>query len=341
MHDANDMARRRKCLEREITTKEPAGARYEQHSVTRALAYLIDYLLQFRNGQPACIRLAAVAEALGTGPAAIVVADFILAPVPNGWKDRVEVVVLQSVLRIVLADHHLMELLSGPPSHDLHVALRSNHARKVDELHAGNLRNKNLAATHLPETLKNELHAAVERDPEARHSRIRDWQLSSFCPLLKQRYDTAPASHHVSIAHHAETRTVDSDVAVGRHKELVGAQLGCAVEADRTRRLIGAERYDFFHATIDRGVDHVSGTEDVGLDRFQWIVFRSGDLLQCRSMHDNVHPVESPVESIAVAHVPDEEADVRVLVIREMRMHLRLLQLISAENDQALRIELG
>src|SRR5688572_12116449 len=146
-----------------MPTEEPAGARYEQHSVTRALANLIDYLLQFRNRQPACVRLAAVAEAFGTWPAAIVIPDFVLAPVPDCRKDRIEVVVLQGVLCVVLADHHLVELFSGPPSHNLHVALRSNHACEIDKLHAGNLRHENLTAAHLAEALKNKLHAAVER----------------------------------------------------------------------------------------------------------------------------------------------------------------------------------
>ena len=54
-------------------------------------------------------------------------------------------------------------------------------------------------------------------------------------------------------------------------------------------------------------------------------------------MHDIVDVIERPIQTIAVPHVADEVANARVLVLPELLLHLELLQLVAAEDDQLAR----
>ena len=63
----------------------------------------------------------------------------------------------------------------------------------------------------------------------------------------------------------------------------------------------------------------------------------AGDLLEGGGMHDIVDVIERPIQTIAVPHVADEVANARVLVLPELLLHLELLQLVAAEDDQLAR----
>ena len=53
-------------------------------------------------------------------------------------------------------------------------------------------------------------------------------------------------------------------------------------------------------------------------------------------MDDDVHPVQGAHEALAVAHVADEVAQVRL--VESHHLHLVLFQLIAAEDDDLLRL---
>ena len=88
---------------------------------------------------------------------------------------------------------------------------------------------------------------------------------------------------------------------------------------------------------VDGGIDDVGGAHDVRANHLERVVLRGRDLLQGRGMDDHVHAVEGAVEPVAVADVADKEAQVAMPLLGEEVAHLKLLQLVAAEDDQLLR----
>ena len=110
----------------------------------------------------------------------------------------------KSVARFVLRHQHFVQLFAGPDSDGLDLASRRNGFRKIYEPHAGNLGHENLAAMHLLEAADHETHPLLQRQPEARHPRIRDRNAAAAFLLLKNRNNAAPAPHHIAISRAAE-----------------------------------------------------------------------------------------------------------------------------------------
>src|SRR5581483_11347461 len=122
-----------------------------------------------------------------------------------------------------------------PRAHADHVetAFGGDGARQIDDVHARNLGHEDLAAVHALETHENEPDRLLQSDPEARHLGVGHRQHAGGAHFLKKRNHAAAAAHDVAVAHHAEARAVAPRVAVGGDEELVGAELGGAVEIDR------------------------------------------------------------------------------------------------------------
>ena len=124
-------------------------------------------------------------------------------------------------------------------------------AARSTMLHRGNLRHEDLAAVHALEALEHEVDALLQRDPEARHARVGDRQVGRAlrrCSLLEERHHRAARADHVAVAHHGEARAVPAGDVVGGDEQLVGGQLGGAVEIDRVGRLVGRQRDDLLDA---------------------------------------------------------------------------------------------
>ncbi len=122
---------------------------------------------------------------------------------------------------------------------------------------------------------------------------------------------------------------------VGGDEQLVARELGGAVEVDRAGGLVGGERDHALHAAVDRCLDHVLRAEDVGLDRLERVVLAHRHLLERRGVDHHVDVLHRTVEAVAVAHVADEEPQLRVLVVRERLLHLELLELVSRVHDHS------
>jgi hypothetical protein len=124
------------------------------------------------------------------------------------------------------------------------------------------------------------------------------------------------------------------------HKELLGTQLGRAVEVDRVDRFVRAEGQHAFNAAIDGRLDDISGPHDVGEHRLEWVVFAGRHLLEGRRVHHDVDPLHGPPQAIDVSHIAQEETYGRMAEdasLHSTLTHLVLLELVAAENDQSPR----
>ncbi len=229
-----------------------------------------------------------------------------------------------------------MQLLSRTNPDGLHLASGGDGLREVQQPHAGDLGNKNLAAVHLLQAADHELHALLERQPESGHASIGNRDLPAPALFQKNRDHASPAAHHVPIARTTEARIFRACIGIGLHKHLLRAQLGGAVEIDRIHRLVGRERQNATHALIDSRIDDVAAAHNVGLDRFKRVVLASRHLLERRRVHHHRHPRERPLQPLDVPHVPDEIPHAGMIEAR--RPHFMLLQLVAAEHHQPLRV---
>ncbi len=72
------------------------------------------------------------------------------------------------------------------------------------------------------------------------------------------------------------------------------------VQIDRIHGLVGAERQNAAYALIDGRLNYVAAAQDVGLDRFEWVVLACWHLLErCRVQHHR-HARLSPIQPIDV-----------------------------------------
>src|SRR5216684_6139181 len=236
----------------------------------------------------------------------------------------------------IFRDQHFVQLLSRTNPDILHLASGSDGLCQVQQSHAGNLGNKNLAAVHLLHAADHKLHALFQRQPESSHSRIGDRDLPAPALFEKNRDHAAPAAHYVTVTRTAEARIFRARVSVGLHKHFFRAQLGGAVQIDRIHRLVGTERHNAAHALINGRINHVAAADDIGLDRFEWVVLASRHLLERRRVHDHRHARERPLQPLHVAHVSNEIPHAGMIEAR--RSHLMLLQLVPAEDHQSLRL---
>src|SRR5882672_4712622 len=111
---------------------------------------------------------------------------------------------LKRIPRLVVGDQNLVQLFAGPDPDVLDLAAWRNRFRQIEQAHAGNPGNKNLASVHLLQAADHEPHAMLEREPEARHTRIGDRDLAALALLDKNWNHTSPAADHVPIARAAE-----------------------------------------------------------------------------------------------------------------------------------------
>ena len=230
-----------------------------------------------------------------------------------------------------------MELFPGADADRLEPAPGRDCTRDVDDPRARDLGDKDLAPMQPAERMAHQLHALLERDPEARHPLIGDRNDTGLPAFQEQRNHAAPASHDIAVADDGEARVPRACVGVRGDEDLVGAQLGRTVQVDRVGRLVRAERDDAAHAGVDRRIDHIHRPHHVRLDVLERIVLGGRYLLQRRRMHDGVDAIERPAQALFVPHVPQEEPQARLVAI--LLSHVMLLQLVPAEHDQSLRLE--
>src|SRR5271168_2264303 len=157
---------------------------------------LRNQLLQLTVGEPTRVGVARVAEAFRQRAAV----DPILAAPPRVRRlDHVHALDLHGVASLIFGNQHFVQLLSRADADHLDLTTGRDGFSQVDHSHARNLGDKDLAAMHLLQAPNDELHAAIERNPETSHARIGD-RNSAAPPLLEKHWDDAsPAAHYVAV----------------------------------------------------------------------------------------------------------------------------------------------
>ena len=185
-----------------------------------------------------------------------------------------------------------------------------------------------------------EIDALLQRDPEARHALVGDRQMIGL--LLDQpaeeRNDAATRADHVAVAQHGEARADRARQVVGRHEDLVGSELARAVEIDRVAGLVRGKGEHVLHAVAQRGMNHVLGAVDVGVQALERVVFGGGHMLHRGRVHDAVDFAHRHLEAVRVANVADEVADRRIVMQVEALLHFVLLELVARVHDHASRL---
>jgi len=91
-----------------------------------------------------------------------------------------------------------------------------------------------------------------------------------------------------------------------------------------------------FYTHVERGIDHVFGTEDIGLDALHRVVLRSRHLFESGCMDDDVDAFACSAETVAIAHIADKEANEWVIFFGIELAHFELLELVARVNYQTL-----
>ena len=120
-------------------------------------------------------------------------------------------------------------------------------------------------------------------------------------------------------------------VGVGGDEQLLHAQLGRAVEVDGARGLVRRQADDGLDLALERGVDQVGGTVDVGADGRDRVVLGQRHVLHRGRVHDEVDAAQSSKQARAIADVTQEEAQARVV---ELALHDEVLLLVAGEHDE-------
>ena len=249
-------------------------------------------------------------------------------------QDDVDVAGVERVPRLVRGDQQLVQLLAGPDADDL-AARHAGRDRlgEVDDAHRRDLRDEDLAALHAARGASSTRSTAcVERDPEAGHALVGDRERarSRACSRNTGRRCRGCRRRCRS----ARTRSAVwrvAGVGVALHEDLLGAELGRAVEVDRVDGLVGRERDDRGDAVRRSRRRRRAGRRGrwsapprTGCTRRPAPASSPRRARRCR------RPRRRASSAVAVAHVADEVAEPGSSPKRAA--HLRLLQLVAAED---------
>ena len=103
-----------------------------------------------------------------------------------------------------------MQLLPRPDTDDLRFAIGGQRLGEIDDAHARDLRDHDLAAPHVLESLQNELDPLAERDPKPGHAGVGDRDGSGLTLGHEKRNDTAARADHVAVADDRELGAVET-----------------------------------------------------------------------------------------------------------------------------------
>src|SRR5208337_5670037 len=96
--------------------------------------------------------------------------------------------------------------LSGTNPDVRHLASGGDGLGQVQEAHAGNLGNKDLAAVHLIEAADHEVYALLQCQPKSGHTRVGDGDFAAAALLEKNGDHAAAAAHDVPVTRATEAR---------------------------------------------------------------------------------------------------------------------------------------
>src|SRR5580704_8200367 len=228
-----------------------------------------------------------------------------------------------------------MQFLARPYPDRVYIAARCDCLGHFHQLHTRNLGNKNFAAMHLFDTANHESDSLLARDPEACHAGIGDRYPAALALLLENRNHAATAAQHIAVARTTESSVLRAGIGVRLHEHFLGAEFSRAVQINGIYCLVGAQGQNAAHAAVDRGVDDVTATHNVGLDGFEGIVFAGRNLLERGGMNYDRDSGKCAFQTLGITNITDEIAQARM--IKPRSPHVMLLEFVTAEDDELLR----
>lgn len=296
----------------------------------------------FLFGKPYIVRSRGIAEAGGNGLCGVVLevgrhgfGKIFLGGIRDDHKIFLG---FDGVHRVGACDHFLVNFLARADANHGMLAIWPDGFGDLGNAVGWNLRNENLTTQGVLQREENHIDAFLEGDVETGHFGIGDGQDAGFPFFQKEGDHGSAGAHDISVADDAEGEiAVAADVVCG-DEEFVGAKLGGPVEVDGRGGFVGAQRDDSLHADGHGGFDDILRSKHIGLDTLEGIVFGGGDLLERGGMDDGIDAFHGEAETIAVAHIANEEAKIRILRGGIVLVHLELLQFVAGVDDDAANV---
>ena len=164
-------------------------------------------------------------------------------------------------------------------------------------------------------------------------SSIRPDQTMADILALKERTGHST----VAVTDDGEADILASGIGVGSNEQLIGYQLGTAIQIDRIDGLIRRQGYDLLDTGIQCGINDVLRTVDIGLDGFRRVVLTGRNLFQGSGVNDIIDTFEGSGQTFLVSHITDEETKF-VCILLEFILHDELLELVTGIDNDFLRI---
>ncbi len=178
------------------------------------------------------------------------------------------------------------------------------------------------------------LDALIEGNPESGHARICHCDRSTLALFLEQGHDAAPATNNISITTYRKPGAFNTRIGIGLDEHLLGAKLGRTIEIDGIDGFIRAYGHDLLYAAVYSCIYHILGTDYIGLNCFEGIIFASRYLLKSGGMYHHINFIERSIKALFIPDVADEVTHWRVSRVRKHLAHIVLFQLASTENYQ-------
>ena len=224
--------------------------------------------------------------------------------------------------RLVLGHQLLVGLLAGAGRHRLggdrgrveagqRGGVGDGRRDQVAQARDGHLEHEDLAATGDLRRPDRQVDRPVRGHHEAGHRRVGDGHRTAGRDLPgEQLQRRAARAQDVPEPDAGERRAVRTAVVGRGAHQLLGEQLGCAHHRRRVGRLVGRGQDHRPDIGRQAGVDHVLRPDDVRLGGLERVVFPRFDVLERRAVEDEVDVLHGTLESVAVADVADQKAEV-------------------------------
>ncbi len=117
---------------------------------------------------------------------------------------------------------------------------------------------------------------------------------------MEERNNGSAASCYVAVTDDGEADILASGIGVGSNEQLIGYQLGTAIQIDRIDGLIRRQGYDLLDTGIQCGINDVLRTVDIGLDGFRRVVLTGRNLFQGSGVNDIIDTFEGSGQTFLV-----------------------------------------
>ena len=267
--------------------------------------------------------------------------ELVVVQVPRVARDAEIVPHVHRARHLLTRDECLVQLLPVPRTDDLHLRLAVFRVYlRVDLLQCRgegvqrgrrSLLHEQVAVVPVRERVHHEVHSIVQRHHEPRHVRVRyRYRLALHHLLHPQRNHRPAGGHHIAVPSAADSRRRSlAELAPLRYRHLLHHRLADAHRVDRVGSLVRGEHNHILHPVLDGGQEHIVRALHIGPHSLHWEELAARNLLQCRSRENIVHAAHRHIHALLVAHVADEELNLRVL---QHVPHVVLLLLVPRED---------